>query len=47
LVSDEDNILVCGARSGLCVSAQEIPVLSRASTGNQIIKGNISSVSKV
>ena len=47
LVSDEDNILVCGSRSGICVSAQEIPELSRVSTGNQIIKGNISSVSKV
>lgn len=47
LVSDEDNILVCGTRSGLCVSAQEIPELSRVSTGNQIIKGSIVSVSKV
>ena len=47
LVSDEDNILVCGTRSGLCISAQEIPELSRVSTGNQIIKGNINSVSKV
>ena len=47
LVSDEDSILVCGTRSGLCISAQEIPELSRVSTGNQIIKGNINSVSKV
>ena len=47
LVADEDSILVCGARSGLCVSASEIPELSRVSTGNQIIKGNILNVSKV
>ena len=47
LVADEDNILVCGARTGICISAQEIPELSRASTGNQIIKGHIASVSKV
>ena len=47
LVADEDNILVCGARTGICISAQEIPELSRVSTGNQIIKGQIVSVSKV
>ena len=47
LVADEDNILVCGARTGICISAKEIPELSRVSTGNQIIKGQIVSVSKV
>ena len=47
LVADEDNILVCGDRTGICISAQEIPELSRVSTGNQIIKGKIVSVSKV
>ena len=47
LVADEDNILVCGARTGICISAQEIPELSRVSTGNQIIKTQIVSVSKV
>ena len=47
LVSDEDNILVCGNRNGICISASEIPELSRISTGNQILKDKIVSVSKV
>ena len=47
LVDDEDSILVCGARSGICISAKEIPELSRISIGNQIIKGQITSISKV
>lgn len=48
LVSDEDNILICGDKNSLCISASEIPELSRSSLGNQIIKdSNIVSVSKV
>lgn len=48
LVSDEDNILVVGNKSSICVSAKEIPALGRTSMGNIIIKGNIiKSVSKV
>lgn len=47
LVADEDNILVCGDRTSICVSAQEIPELNRGSTGNQILKGKIVSTSKV
>ena len=48
LISDEDNILICGDKTSLCVSATEIPSLGRASIGNQIIKGSkILSVSKV
>lgn len=47
LVSDEDNILLVGNKNSLCISAKEIPSLSRASIGNQLIKNNIlSSVSK-
>ena len=45
---DEDNLLVCGNTNSICVSATEIPLLSRLSTGNQILKGSkITSVSKV
>lgn len=48
LVSDEDSILICGDKTSLCISAEEIPSLGRTSIGNQIIKGsNIVSVSKV
>ena len=48
LVSDEDNLLVCGLPSSICISATEIPALGRTSLGNQIIKGSkILSVSKV
>lgn len=48
LVSDEDNILIVGDKKSICVSAKDIPNLSRASQGNQMIKnGNVITVSKV
>ena len=48
LISDEDSILIVGAASSICISAQDVPLLSRGSLGNQLIKGtSISSVSKV
>lgn len=48
LVSDEDNILIVGDKKSICVSAKDIPNLSRGSQGNQMIKnGNIITVSKV
>ena len=48
LISKEDNILICGDKTSLCISATEIPVLGRVSIGNQLIKNNkILSVSKV
>ena len=48
LVSDEDTVLIVGNLSSVCVSATDIPSLSRASVGNIMIKGNkIKSVSKV
>lgn len=48
LVSDEDDILICGNKTSLCISAKEIPVLGRTSLGNQMIKDNkIQSISKV
>jgi DNA gyrase subunit A len=48
LVSDEDTVLIVGNLSSVCVSAKDIPSLTRASTGNMMIKGNkIKSVSKV
>ena len=48
LVDNTDNILVLGDRSSICVSAQEIPTLGRASIGNQVIKNSkVNSVCKV
>lgn len=48
LVSDEDNVLILGDRSSICIEATEIPSLGRASMGNQLIKNSkILSVSKV
>ena len=48
LVSDEDNLLIIGDNKSICVSATDIPSLSRASIGNQMIKGcKITTVSKV
>lgn len=48
LVSDEDNILVIGDKTSICIEATEIPSLGRASMGNQLIKNSkIVSVSKV
>ena len=48
LISDEDNILICGNNTNLCISATEVPSLNRGSIGNQIIKGSkVISVSKV
>ena len=48
LVSDEDNILIVGTPSSICISAKDIPELGRVSIGNQVIKNSkINSVSKV
>lgn len=48
LVNDEDNLLICGNKSSICISAKTIPVLNRGAMGNIIIKDNhIQSVSKI
>ena len=48
LVNNDDNVLVCGDRTSICIKADEIPLLGRTAVGNQIIKNsNIISVSKV
>ena len=48
LVEDGDSVLVIGDKSSICIEASEIPVLSRASIGNIVIKNNkVLSVSKV
>jgi DNA gyrase subunit A len=48
LINSDDNILIVGDKSSICVSGSEIPVMSRGSMGNALIKGSkILSVSKV
>jgi DNA gyrase subunit A len=48
LVEDADSVLIIGDKSSICIEAKEIPVLGRASVGNQVIKNSkIISVSKV
>ena len=48
LTSDEDIILISGNKNSICIACNEIPTLSRASVGNQVIKNNIiTSVSKI
>jgi DNA gyrase subunit A len=48
LVAPEDKILIVGDKSSICISANDIPLASRASQGNLMIKnGNIITVSKV
>jgi DNA gyrase subunit A len=40
MVSNEDNILICGNKSNICISASEIPSLGRVAIGNIMIKDN-------
>lgn len=48
LINNEDNILIVGNLTSVCISAKDVPSLGRASLGNQMIKGNqIKSVSKI
>ena len=48
LISDEDNVLIVGNLTSVCISAADVPSLGRAATGNIMIKGNkIKSVSKI
>ena len=47
-VVDNDELLVMGDKSNLCIKAEELPLLNRNSKGNIIIKDNhIIDVSKV
>ena len=48
LISDEDNVLIVGNLTSVCISAKDIPSLSRPAAGNIMIKGNqLKSVSKI
>lgn len=48
LVSNEDTLLLVGNKNSICISTPEIPLLTRTSIGNMMLKGNkIISASKV
>lgn len=49
LIDDNDNILIAGNKSAICISAKEIPILSRTAVGNIMIKNNtiIRSITKI
>ena len=40
MVDDEDNILLIGKPNSICISTKDIPLLSRVSTGNMMIKNS-------
>lgn len=40
MVDDEDNLLCIGSPNSICISSKDIPLLSRNSTGNTIIKNS-------
>lgn len=47
LVNDEDMVFIAGITNSICINATEIPLLSRISVGNQLIKNDIRSVTTV
>ena len=46
VVSDDDTILLTGQPNSICIAASDLPLLTRTSFGNIMIKSNISSVVK-
>jgi hypothetical protein len=48
LVANEDNVLLCGEKNSICISAKDIPTLGRTCVGNIMLKGgNLLSATKV
>ena len=48
MVSDEDNILISGNHSSICISAKDIPLTGKMAQGNILIKNNrVISVTKI
>ena len=46
VVSNSDTILLTGQPSSICIAATDLPLLTRTSFGNNMIKSNISSIVK-
>jgi DNA gyrase subunit A len=47
MISDEDNILISSISKSICISAKEVPLLSKAAEGNIMIKNKILSIAKM
>lgn len=48
LVSDDDNILIIGEKTSICISAKDIPIGTRGGLGNALINtGNVKSITKI
>ena len=41
MVDDTDNILLVGSPNSICISAQDVPMLSRISMGNMMVKNSL------
>ena len=46
-ISDNNNVLLIGKPNNICIAATEIPLLSRISLGNIMIKNEVKSVVKI
>ena len=46
VVTDKDTILLTGQPSSICIAATDLPLLTRTSYGNIMVKSNISSIVK-
>lgn len=48
MISDEDNILISGNSTSVCISSRDVPLLGRIAAGNIMIKSNkILSITKI
>jgi len=47
MISNEDKVFLAGLPNSICISATEIPLLTRTSMGNIMIKSNIISAVKI
>ena len=46
VISDNDTVLLTGQPSSICIAATDLPLLTRTSFGNIMVKSNISSIVK-
>ena len=48
MLSEEDNVLISGTNSSICISAKDIPVMGKTANGNTLIKNNrVLSITKI
>ena len=48
MLDNEDNILIIGNYSSICVSAKDVPLVSKTATGNIMVKNNrVMSITKI